>query len=212
MNMNLELDPAIRADFDERGKYVDRRNRRVYQPNMYHRAVEEWVRKELPCPRCGVIALEEPRRRRKSWRDFVNLACCSCGREYLLLKRCIPMRDTAPCPIYRALIERVEAGDAPDVICVACDRDAYQISDVFVVPGCMLDPAFISPGVQPDPTADYDTWSNILIGRMVHELGKEAVVDIVTREGIVSPQEAQTRLGAADESARKRKETNNGNR
>ena len=177
--MDLNLNHKLFADDNARGRFVMRRGKKVFRASLYHMAVDEWACQNVPCPRCARKSLAQRTKPPVYWRDLTNFECKSCGRAFLLLATSRSMRGSAQCPSYRALVNSVEEGDAPDIICITYDREGYKIDDAFVVRGSALDSEFIVRGGPQEPSEDHDTWCNIHVGRMVHKLGKGAVAEVL---------------------------------
>lgn len=203
--MDTRFDDDIRQAFvdDWLSRAGDDRRRRSRIPHtLYRTLVQDWVERELFCPRCGAIALKE-RHGLRDFRDFPNYVCEGCGREIYLIDNYLNMRGAIRSNHYRGPRERIEAGCMPDVICLRYDRERYEVADLFVVPGSCLRTDYLQLGVlAQEPEEGHDIWCDISVWQMAHELGEAAVVDIV-RDGVQhGPEEVMGAMRAADELAR----------
>ncbi len=163
----------------------------------YRALVDDWVGRELPCPRCGKLTLEKcpaP----LGQHDVANYACKACGREFYLIDSHLPLRGVARCGSYRGMVRRIEEGSAFDVICLRYDRDRFEVTDLFVVPGTCLSKAYLALGMMGEPAEGHDTWCDIEIGLLRHELGDDAIVDILHEGRQIGPDEVVRRIHEAD--------------
>lgn len=163
----------------------------------YRALVDDWVERELACPRCGARALvRRPPVREED--EVANCDCQACGREYYLIDAYLPMRGRARCNSYRGMLGCIEAGTTPDVMCLQYDREASGVIDLFVVPGTCLRKEHLALGIMGEPEEGHDTWCDIEIGRLRHELGDGAIVDILHEGRQIGPDEVVRRIHEAD--------------
>ena len=143
--MNVSIDnEELRRDYEERGWVRMRpRGRKLCRPDLYRQLVRDWVCGELACPRCGAHALERRDGHHRAQGahargDYANYECVECGAQFHLIASSISHRGTARSSLYRGIVERVEEGTAPDLVCLTFDRDTFEVTDLFVVPGSCL--------------------------------------------------------------------------
>lgn len=187
--MDLAFDTDIRDYYDQQGYFRMRGDKKVYRPTIYSDMVERWVDRELACPHCGRRAIRSRWTYPFSWHDFANYECAECGALYYLIRANHSLRSTIQSSFYKGLLEQIEKGTAPDIICLACDRHEFKVTDLIVIPASSLRPEFLSPG-RTDVPQDEDGWCWIQVGLLQHELGDGSVIDLVRDGEIVAGSQA----------------------
>ena len=182
--MLLEFDTRFRDAYDVEGKYKELRGKRRYRLALYETMAWDWVKRELCCPRCGAQKLGRNEQWSENPRRFVNMTCQACGSGLHFVASYTNLRGYVQVNSYKTLCELIEAGEMPNLVCLAYDRDRFAVKDLFVVPGENITREYLSPGAIRGEPKDRDIWCNIMLGLLVHEQGEEAIIDIV-RDGRV---------------------------
>lgn len=211
--MNLSIDDGwLIQNEEELGHFhMHPLGGKVYRAFIYRELVVKWLCDELACPRCGTHTLEYRdrwplERRARGLSDYANYECTACGAQFYVLYDRVPQRGVVRSKIYRVVVERIEAGTAPDLVCLTYDRNSLEIVDLFVVPGSCLRAEYLRPSssfrsdiARSELPEGRDTWCDIEVDRLNDDFDGGAIVTVIHGRELLSPQEVVEAVRAADE-------------
>lgn len=171
--MNCTLDPTVAEGYTSKAQ----RSRVI---------TETWAEENLYCPNCGSDSLEA-HRPGKRVEDF---RCPSCDRRIQLKSKRGGHGNKVASSAYKPTIEAIRAGEAPDYAFMGFDPNAWQVTDLFLVPSHFMTPSVIEKRKPLGSDARRSGWvgSNILLDR-IPETGRVEIIEsgeVIPREAVQS--------------------------
>ena len=170
--MDLQLDPAIAADYRSASQVA-----RV--------VTERWATDNLYCLACTSDRLD-PLRPNARVRDY---RCIGCSAQYQLKSKHASFGRKVTNSAYGPKMQAIEQGLAPHYAFLRYSREAWRVTDLFVVPGHFFTPAVIEKSPPLKETAKRAGWVGSKI--LLHALDPEARVDLVSDGYVRPPAEAR---------------------
>lgn len=175
--MEFRLPERIRDEYDEMGEYRIYKGKRRYRSTMYEKMAFKWVEENMRCPDCQGSLMQRPWSR--TWRrEFGNVICQGCGKEFTLVSSIVPMLGTVRMPSYLKLLQAIEEKNLPDFILLTYERDSLDIRYLMYLMGDTLTPEFIRPGWRPIEDDEHDIWCDIEAGRLNYVRGGAALAQL----------------------------------
>jgi len=123
--MNIRLDPKLAAGYSS--------------PTQKIRVMSEaWAQQEVFCAACGSPILRAPNNQ-----HVLDFRCSSCREEYELKSKRDAFSRKVVDGAYRAMMQRLQANQAPSFYFLAYDFSRWEVIDFFVVPGHFFLPGII---------------------------------------------------------------------
>jgi len=174
--MNLSLNTAAASGYHA-GTQIARR------------VTEDWVLRQMYCPRCGNPSL----RRFPNNRPVADFFCDRCEHEYELKSHSGRLGTRVADGSYAAMIRRITEQHNPDFFFLGYSRTEQAVTDLFVVPRHFFTPSVIERRAPLPATARRAGWEgcNILLG----QIPSQGRIPVVAQGVVQDRQEVIERVG-----------------
>ena len=164
--MNLALNDSLTGEYNSNSQIA-----RVL--------TEEWVEKNMYCPRCGNLHINHF----ENNRPVADYYCPSCNNEYELKSKNGNLGHKVNDGAYNTMIERISSNDNPDFFFMNYSKNELKVIDFILIPKHFFVPDIIEKRKPLALTAKRAGWTgcNILLDK-IPEQGK---IDIVSNGEII---------------------------
>ena len=164
--MNLALNDSLTGEYNSNSQIA-----RVL--------TEEWVEKNMYCPRCGNLHINHF----ENNRPVADYYCPSCNNEYELKSKNGNLGHKVNDGAYNTMIERISSNDNPDFFFMNYSKNELKVIDFILIPKHFFVPDIIERRKPLALTAKRSGWTgcNILLDK-IPEQGK---IDIVSNGEII---------------------------
>ena len=159
--MDLRLDPSVAIGYKNKSQTA-------------RRITEEWAARNLFCLACSSERVEAE----KTNTPVRDYWCPTCSASYQLKSKNGSFGGTVSNSAYAPKMAAIADGSAPHYAFLQYSSVSWQVTDLFVLPGHLLNPAVIQQRNPLKPTARRPGWvgSNILLGRLPDDVRVQIVV------------------------------------
>lgn len=187
--MNLNFDSVIVSNYHSNSQIA-----RVL--------TENWVSKNMYCPRCGNTHLEHF----ENNRPVADFFCPDCSSEYELKSKDGPLGAKINDGAYETMIERITGNQNPDFFFMTYSKSELRVKDFILIPKHFFVPEIIEKRKPLSPTARRAGWvgCNILIDK-VPEQGRIKIVSdgvIFDAQSVIEKVQISNRLATSSISSR----------
>ena len=142
---------------------------------------ENWVKKNMYCPRCGNLHIEQF----ENNRPVADFYCPSCNNEYELKSKDGGLGKRINDGAYKTMIERITSNKNPDFFFMSYSKTDYVVKNLILIPKHFFVPDIIEKRKPLSQTARRAGWVGCNI--VIEKIPEQGIIPIISNGKIIEP-------------------------
>lgn len=153
---------------------------------------EDWVKKNMYCPRCGNLRIEQF----ENNRPVADFFCPACKNEFELKSKAGILGHKINDGAYETMIERITSNQNPDFFFMSYSKKDYTVNNLILIPKHFFVPGIIEKRKPLAQTARRAGWVGCNI--LIEQIPEQGRIPIVSNGRVIEASQVVKRVGLSN--------------